>query len=167
MYVQNKKNRCGVTTVEFALTVPLLLLLLFAGIEFSRANQLLHTAAIAATEGARRGIISGATADECFAVAEQELLAIGVENASVLIEPATITADTDMISIGVHVPMDISNGYVTPKFFLGSDVIKVVSITREAKKTTGSETKVKSRDADVIDGIRRGRGRKIRRYRKP
>ena len=153
-------NRRGVTTVEFAMTAPLLFLLLFAGIEFSRANMLLHTAAIAATEGARRGIISGATADECHQAAAAELTAVGVSNANIVVEPEVITDETQMISVGVIIPMDTSNGYVTPKFFLGKDAIKVVSITREAKNSKDSIAQANAAEQDIIDDLKGGGGAK-------
>lgn len=146
-------TRSGATTVEFALTAPLLFLLFFAGIEFSRANMLLHTAAIAATEGARRGIISGATADECQQAAVNELGTIGVRNAKVIVSPSTINDDTEMISVGVMIPMDLSNGYVTPRFFLGKKVIKVVSITREAKSNEDSVGQAQDANADIAQTL--------------
>lgn len=155
-------HRSGVTTVEFALTAPILFLLLFAGIEFSRANMLLHTAAIAATEGARRGIISGASAEDCRAAAAAELSAVGISNASIAIKPKVISDETEMISVGVAIPIDATNGYVTPKWFIGSDVIRVVSITREAKSTENSVAQAEAADRDVIDDLQNGGGEKIK-----
>lgn len=135
---RRRATRRGVVTVEFAMTAPVLFLFCLAGIEFSRANMLLHTATIAATEGTRRGIVSGATAQDCYDAAQAELVAIGVDKASILVEPSEITDQTSMITVGVQIPIGLDNGYITPRFILGDSVIKVVSITRELKDTSGS-----------------------------
>ena len=80
MYFQNVKKpheRRGTTTVEFALTAPIVFFLLMGAIELSRANMLRHTTVVAATEGARNGIIPGATSAECHQAAVNELDASG------------------------------------------------------------------------------------------
>ena len=66
-------RRRGATTVELALTLPILFLLVFGAIEFSRAHMLQHTTEIAATEAARQAIVPGATAEECRNTCLQEL----------------------------------------------------------------------------------------------
>lgn len=137
---QTKSERRGVTTVEFALTAPVLFLFCFAGIEFSRVTMMVHTASIAATEGARRGIVAGATAADCYEAAQAELVAVGIQKASIDIKPSSIDETTQMITVGVRIPLILANGYVTPEFFLGDEVVRTVSITREAKDTQGSAT---------------------------
>ncbi|TWT30305.1 TadE-like protein [Posidoniimonas corsicana] len=150
-------RRRGATIVEFALTAPILLMLVFAGIEFSRANMLLHTAAISATEGARKGIVSGATAKDVKEAAFAELQPLGIRSARVIVKPDEINPETDMITVGVCVPLTTDNFYMTPKFFLGEDVIKVVSITREAKSGKDAKAKAaaatKSVAADLAGGL--------------
>lgn len=142
-------DRDGATIVEFAITAPILFMIFFAGIEFSRANMLLHTATIAATEGARRGIVSGATVEDCRAAALAEMQAIGASSVEIDVKPAVITDDTQMITVGVMAPVDLQNGYFTPRFFLGEKVIRVVSITREAKETEGSEDAARAANTEV------------------
>ena len=56
--------RRGATTVEVAMILPVLFLFIFASFEFSRLNMLKHLAGAAAYEGAREGIVIGATADD-------------------------------------------------------------------------------------------------------
>ncbi|MBX3440075.1 MAG: pilus assembly protein, partial [Planctomycetaceae bacterium] len=58
------ERRGGATTVELAIVLPVLFLFVFSAIEFSRLNMLRHLASVAAYEGARQGIVLGATADE-------------------------------------------------------------------------------------------------------
>lgn len=161
MTFRSPTARRGITTVEFAFTAPILFLLVFGAIEFTRANQLLHTAGIAATEGARTGIIAGATADDVEQAIATELALVGITNADVLVSPSTITSDTDVVTAGVTVPVDATNGYLTPRFFLGKNVTKVVSMTREAKKTDKNAGKAKSQESDVRNGLKNGQGKKV------
>lgn len=144
--------------VEFAITAPILFMLVFASIEFSRANMLLHTAAISATEGARRGIISGATKKDIQEAAMAELEPLGIKNARVIVKPGNISKDTEMITVGVCVPLSAKNFYMTPKWFLGKDVIKVVSVTREAKSGKDSKSKADKATKSVADELAGGLG---------
>ena len=126
-------NRRGTTTVEFALTAPILFLLILAGIEFSRASVLINSAKVAASEGARCGIVMGTTAGEIETVVRKELSMVGVAHADVMVDPDVVTDDTDLVTVGVSVPLDHRNGYVIPKFFIGEHVFKITAIPREAK----------------------------------
>ncbi len=131
---RQRSDRTGTTTVEFALTAPILILIVFASIEFSRANMLLHSTTVAASEGARRGIISGTTAADITTLVKAELSAIGIAHSAVIVDPAMVTDNTELVTVGVSVPVDHRNGYVVPQFFLGKRVAKVVAMPRETKK---------------------------------
>ncbi len=126
------KNRRGTTTVEFALTAPLLFFLLMGAIEFSRANMLRHTAVVAATEGARHSIIPGATAAECQQAAESELAAVGFSSSTVTVNPAVILTDTTQVTVSVSVPLSGENGFVLPRFLSGAQIDKSVTLQRES-----------------------------------
>ncbi len=132
---QSRRNdRGGAVTVEFALTAPLLFMLVMGSIEFSRANMLLHSTTVAASEAARKGIIPGATAADVESVARQELSYMGIAEAQVVVRPAVITDDTKLVTVGVRVPINAANGYMIPQFFLGKGLEKIMSMPREAKK---------------------------------
>lgn len=136
-------------SVEFALTAPILFTLVFGAIEFSRANMLLHTASIAATEGARKGIVGGASATKVEDAVRKELAMVGITDASVAIAPSTIAKSTQVITVGVAVPVNATNGYLTPRFFLGKTLIEVTSMTREAKASDQQAAKMLSQEASV------------------
>ncbi len=127
-----RSGRRGTTTVEFALTAPILFMLLMGSIEFSRANMLMHTVVVAATEGARRSIIPGATAAECRQAVVSELATVGFTSAEVVIEPVAIRADTPEVTVHVSVPMTGENGFVLPRFLTGARIDKSVTLQREA-----------------------------------
>jgi Flp pilus assembly protein TadG len=85
---QRRRPR-GQSTVEFALTVPLLLLLVFGIIDFGRALNIAVVVSNAAREGARAGIARGATDDEIRTAARS--IAGLSRNVNVTISPAQAT----------------------------------------------------------------------------
>ena len=95
------RNRRGASAVEFALTLPALLMILFASYEFSRANMMLHTAEAAAYEGARVGIIPGATANEVRQAAQDVLGTAGIRNSQIVVVPANLDTDTETVSVTI------------------------------------------------------------------
>jgi Flp pilus assembly protein TadG len=58
------KTRSGVAAVEFALVVPIFLLLVFGIIEFGRALMVQQVLVNASREGARQAVLDGATSAE-------------------------------------------------------------------------------------------------------
>ena len=113
------------------MTAPVYFLILFAGIELSRANMILHTCENAAFEGARLGIVPGATADDCYQEANKILNIVGISESTVTVEPAVITDDTPTITVNVQVPLTAANGYLTPRFVLGKVINKSITLQRE------------------------------------
>ena len=87
-------GRTGATTVEFAIVVPLVFLFFFAAYEFSRMSMVRHTVEMAAYEGARRGIVPGATSEDAVNRANEVLAAIGTRDATITVTPNPITAQT-------------------------------------------------------------------------
>ena len=116
--------------VEFALTASLLFMFFMASLDFARANLLRHTINNAAFEGARIGIIPGATAADCIAESNR-LLAMGfVTSATVTVTPSTIEDDTEAISVTVTVPL-AENLWAASVFFGTSEMSRTSTIVRE------------------------------------
>ena len=120
--VRKRRLRKGAVAVEFGLAAPILFLVVFAAIEFSRVNTIRHSVANAAYEGARRGIVPGATETDARGAAWAILNAVCVRDAVVTVDPAVIGADTSEITMTIDVPLN-QNGWITPKFF-EDDVLK-------------------------------------------
>jgi Flp pilus assembly protein TadG len=114
--LHGRRTRGGAVAVETAITLPVLLLVVFASIEFARAHSLLHTTENAAYEAARRGIVPGATARAVKKKAKAILGAVGARNARVTVTPSTITPTTEEITVDIRVPMN-SNGFISGMFF--------------------------------------------------
>jgi Flp pilus assembly protein TadG len=138
----NPKHRRGVALVEFALTVPILFLILFVSVEFMRVNTIVNSIENAAYEGARRGIVPGATAAEIIADAKALTDAVGIRGAVIDVQPPTIAEDTPEITVTVNVPAD-SNAFVAPRFFAGDTISKTCTLSREV-----SDSKLRRRAAN-------------------
>jgi Flp pilus assembly protein TadG len=103
--------RAGLVSVELALTLPLLLLLLFGFYELARANLMRNLAQDAAYEAAREIIVAGAQANEAQQVASAMLQIFGINAPQVTVSPATITPTTGEVSVTVSFPMQTITGF--------------------------------------------------------
>lgn len=101
--------------VEFALVLPLLLLFFVASIEIFRLNQIRHAADNAAYEACRRAIVPGANKAEAIAEAQRLLGIVGIKNATIRCNPATLTESTPSLTVHVEVPAK-GNVWITPRF---------------------------------------------------
>lgn len=99
-----KYDRKGALTVEFALVFPLLLLCLFAFFEISRASMIRHTTEASAYEGARAGIIPGATEQEIRERVGFILSSVGVDNFTVDVEQNLLVGSSRRVRVTVNVP---------------------------------------------------------------
>lgn len=149
---KNHSARRGSTTVEFALTAPILFLLVMGAVEFSRANIIRHTTIIAASEAARSSIVPGATTEDCLQKAQSELAIVGINQATIEIDPAEITDDTDQVSVSVEVPLDGSNGFILPGFLTGNRVEKSVTLQRESSGSRPTAENISSSGSAASTG---------------
>ena len=124
-------RRRAAVTVEFAIALPILILFTFTGIEFARVNMIRNTAANAAYEGARAGIVPGATAAECEAAANQLLNLVEINGGSAVATPNPILPDSDSVTVVVTIPITSANSFVTPQFYLGKSIVSTISLPRE------------------------------------
>ena len=114
-----RNRRRGATAVEFAITISLLLMIIFASIEFARLNILEHSIEHASYLAARRGIIAGAQASDVKAAAELHLDMLGVAGETITVSPNTIDDDTTLIDVLIDVPMT-GNTWISPAYFGGT-----------------------------------------------
>lgn len=99
-----------------ALCLPILLMLLFGSYELARANMILHSTESAAYEGARTGIIPGATQEKIRESARVSLTAVGINNFTVNVDPRVIDETTENVSVTVLVPFRENMSF--PAFFM-------------------------------------------------
>ena len=134
MFTQPKKrinaDRKGVLTVEVALCLPVLILLLFGCYELTRTSMILHATQSAAYEGARVGIVPGATPDQIEDAAGFVLRTMGVANFQVETIPAVIERDTEQVEVIVRVP--VGENLSLPRLFVENPTFKgTCTLSRE------------------------------------
>lgn len=125
-----RSARRAAVVVEFAICAPILFLFFFASLEFSRVNMIRQSVENSVYEGARRGIVPGATADNCRTSAQAVLNSISARNATVTVTPTVITNDTPQVTVAVSVPVN-SNSWVIPVFFEGRTIASSMTLRRE------------------------------------
>lgn len=131
--MKRNTTRGGVVTVEFALAAPVFLLFVFSGVEFSRVNMIRNTISNAVYEGARKGIVPGATAQECIDVVQANLDIINLVGTTITVAPVVIEPDSETVTVSVSVPIDSTNGYVTPRYYLGRTLTSSITLKRERR----------------------------------
>ena len=120
--------RQGVTAVEFAMVAPIVLITIFAGIEFVRANIIRHTIDNAAYAASRAVMVPGATKEEAIEKANALLSIVGISDAEIEFEPETIGEDTQFVSTTISVPMAKNSWGVSSLF--GNSVLTGSSTVR-------------------------------------
>ena len=110
--------------------VPILFLFFFASLEFSRVNMIRQTIENATYEGCRRGIVPGATADNCRTAAQNVLNTVSTQDADITVTPGVITPETTQVTVSISVPVN-SNSWVMPLFFDGKTIANSMTLRRE------------------------------------
>jgi Flp pilus assembly protein TadG len=126
----NERRRRGASLVEFALCVPLVLGLFFSAVEFGHVNMVRNASENAVYEGARRGVVPGASAAQVQAATNRLLQRVGVTNAVVTVEPSTITNETEQVTVTAEIPLD-ENTLIAQQFFAGEVLKRSCTLTRE------------------------------------
>jgi Flp pilus assembly protein TadG len=100
-----RNPRNGATAVEMAMCMPILFLLLFGCYEFARANMMRHAVQAASYEGARTGIVPGATVRDVERSVQFVLSTVGVRNFDVVVSPNPIGLRSQKINVAVSLRM--------------------------------------------------------------
>ncbi|MDA8745913.1 pilus assembly protein [Rubripirellula amarantea] len=108
----------GAVAVEFAISAAVLLLIIFASIEFTRMSMVRHAVKHASYLAARQAMVVGASTAEAEGVALNHLQNAGLSFGSVNVNPATITDDTQIVEVTVNVPVH-GNSWIAPVYFSG------------------------------------------------
>lgn len=106
-----RRKRRAATVVEFAVVVPLLILLLFAIIEVGYTFMVRHSIATAAREGARAAAMPNANMGEVNTAVNDAMARPGLTGFSVTTNLTTLS-DTDTV-VWVEVAMTVNRGTFT------------------------------------------------------
>jgi Flp pilus assembly protein TadG len=119
-----------VVSVEVALTLPVLFLVLFGCVEFARLNMLRNSIEGACYKGARAAAVPGSTATDATETAERELAIVGARSATITVEPSVLTESSTHVSVTIDVPLN-DNAWVTPHFLRNKTLSRTCTLTRE------------------------------------
>lgn len=121
----------GVAAVEFAVVLPLFLLVVFGMIEFGRAIMVQQVLTNASREGARRATIEGATESEVQSVVRTYLTNSSITGATTTVAPSDllILGFGDSVSVTVEVPFEAVSWTAFP-WFLGGRVLEARTLMR-------------------------------------
>lgn len=126
-------DRRGTSIIEFALCLPLILLLVFGAVEATDAIFLQQAITTAAYEGARTATTSSGTTATATAAANAVLTARGVTGATVSVSPAVsaTTAAGTNVTVTVTVAINAANSLTNANFagFLGRTLTASVVMT--------------------------------------
>ncbi len=125
--------RPGAVMVEMAITSSLAFMFFFAALEFCRIGMIRHTVENALYEGARVGIVPGATPAQIQTVARSVLARIGITGAVIDVSPAVIDNSTREVSVRIRLPLD-SGLFAPAKFFLGKSLDRTFVMQREGNR---------------------------------
>jgi Flp pilus assembly protein TadG len=117
---RQRGNRNALATVELAVCLPVIMVLVFAAIECCSmifVDQAIHAATY---EGARAAIQNSSDAAKVQQRAQQVLEGHGIVGATISCEPANVAAvaNGETITVVVSVPCDANR--ISPVFFLGN-----------------------------------------------
>lgn len=115
--------RSGAAAAEFAVCLPLIVLIVFGAIEAANGIYLKQIVTQAAYEGARVASTNGQTQLDATAFCQQVLDARGVRDGTISIQPAITsqTASGTTITVSVQAPAN-SNAYAPLWYFRDSTV---------------------------------------------
>ncbi len=131
--------RRGAACVEFAICVPVLLLVLFAAVEYSRVLQIQQAVRQAAFEGARAGVALDASTSDVTTAANNILNALTIKGATVSVNPNPISYTTPSLTVTVSA-VPANNGWFVRFMTSGMTISSSISLDREvqAVSVTGS-----------------------------
>lgn len=131
-----KKNRRiarrGVAAAEFAVCLPVIVLIVLATIEACTMVFLKQSLSIAAYEGARAALSQNATNADVQRVAQQVLTERGVSGGTVTIDPADLTsaAPGEYLTISVTAPA-AGNAVIPIRFYRGRTLTGAAAMMKE------------------------------------
>lgn len=124
------RHRTGHVTVEMAVILPIAFAIFFGAVETTRINMIINGAENAAYEGARVGILPGATKWRIKKAAREILDAALVTGGTIKISPDPLTDDATSITVTVTIPLN-KNFWGENSLGKGKKVKRSCTLTRE------------------------------------
>ena len=136
-----RKNRRGAAVVEFALVVPVFMLLVFGMIEFGRAVMVQQVLVNASREGARQAVLDGTTVAEVESRIDGYLSVSSIDGATIEYEVnGVIVGDPgvalfgDAVTVRISVPFDNVSWLPVPQYIGGTTLTASAAMRRETSQ---------------------------------
>jgi Flp pilus assembly protein TadG len=126
-----RQRRKGQALVEFCFSLPLLLMILLATIEFGRLYAVWYTVEQAAFEGARLVAESDGTMTAAEVKQRVDSILINIDGATV--QPPVVTLDSGEVSVTIRAEVDILVPTNIGRFRLFNSDKVPIAVTRTAK----------------------------------
>ena len=125
-------QRRGVAAAEFAVCLPVIVLLMLGMIETCSMIFLKQSLAVAAYEGAHTAVRPGATSSDVTATCESILGERNINAASITVTPSSVedTATGDYMTIRISAPSN-QNAVLPLRFFRGSTIEAAAVVMKE------------------------------------
>lgn len=120
-----RRCRKGVSTVEFAITLPVLAILVFGSIETSHSIQLKQGLTITAYETVMTATTQAASESQARQRANQIAAAFGIKDVNITFTPAIKSDLPAGTTVTVNVSAPISSNRCGPNFFFTNRVLTV------------------------------------------
>ncbi len=154
--VRRHPERRGVEVLEFALVLPLIVMLFIGAIEAARAVMVVHTLQEAAQAGCRIYCVKGTTQADATAMITEAMKHARVTNYSVAFNPAQ-KDDVDVSGEPVTVTVSISFAnvaWLSPRFFAGKSLRGSCVFPADVEVSDGGDMNGYNTadDDNIIDG---------------
>jgi len=118
------RHRRGAAMVEFAVVVPVFLLLVFGMIEYGRMVMVQQILTNAAREGARVGVLDGSTQTKVNTAVSNYLTAAGISNSTTTVSPNPPSSAAATAPVTVTVSVNFNDvSWLPSPFYLGGKTI--------------------------------------------
>ncbi|MEM6331390.1 MAG: TadE/TadG family type IV pilus assembly protein [Planctomycetota bacterium] len=125
------QRRRGASVVEFALVAPVFFLVVLGMIEFGRMAMVQQVLTNAAREGARVGVLDGATTAGVTNKVDDYLASASISGAAVQVSPNPPNAAAYGESVTVTVSISFNDvSWLPTPFFVGGQTLRAESVMR-------------------------------------
>jgi Flp pilus assembly protein TadG len=126
-----RRNRRGAAAVEFAVVAPLFFLMVFGMIEFGRMIMVQQVITNASREGARMGVLDGATTASVQAAVQNYLQGASVQGAQVTVNPDPPSSAGYGAPVTISVSVNFNQvSWLPSPMFLGGQALSATSVMR-------------------------------------
>jgi Flp pilus assembly protein TadG len=128
-----RKRRRGAAAVEFAIVLPVFVILVFGMIEYGRMVMVQQVITNASREGARRAVLDGATTTSVQSAVTSYLTNASVNGGSTAVSPnPTTAASGDPITVTVSIPFSSVSWLPSPMYLGGKTLSASTTMRRES-----------------------------------